>query len=70
MLVLSRKSGDEIVISNGDIRISVLGVTGNRVRLGISAPPGIPVHRMEIHRRVLQAANSGTETEEDAASGQ
>ena len=67
MLVLSRKAGDEIVMSNGDIRISVLGITGKRVRLGISAPSGIPVHRMEIHRRIVQATKSEAEPEEDSA---
>jgi carbon storage regulator len=67
MLVLSRKAGEEIVMSNGDIRISVLGITGKRVRLGISAPSGIPVHRMEIHHRISQAIKSEAEPEEDSA---
>jgi carbon storage regulator len=67
MLVLSRKAGEEIVLNNGDITISVLGITGKRVRLGVSAPSDIPVHRMEIHHRIIQATRSEVEPEEDSA---
>ena len=67
MLVLSRKAGEEIAVNNGDITISVLGITGNKVRLGVSAPSGIPVHRMEIHRRIVQATKSEADPEEDSA---
>ena len=67
MLVLSRKAGEEIVVNNGEITISVLGITGKRVRLGVSASSRIPVHRKEIHHRVLQAAKSEAEPEEDPA---
>jgi carbon storage regulator len=55
MLVLSRKAGEEIVVSNGVITVSVLDITGKKVRLGVSAPSGIPVHRKEIHDRITQA---------------
>ena len=65
MLVLSRKAGDEIVMSCGEIRISVLGITGTRVRLGISAPSGVPVHRQEIQQRIIRGAKSETEREEE-----
>jgi carbon storage regulator CsrA len=47
MLVLARKVDEEIVIDNGRIRISVLGVSGSRVRLGVVAAPEIPVYRSE-----------------------
>ncbi len=67
MLVLSRKAGDEIVMSHGDIRISVLGIAGKRVRLGISAPSGVPVQRMEIQRRIIPAIQSEAEPDEDSA---
>ena len=49
MLVLSRKINEEIVIGNG-IRVKVLGVHGNQVRLGIVAPKEVPVYREEIYR--------------------
>jgi carbon storage regulator CsrA len=65
MLVLSRKAGEEIVVSHGDITISVLGITRKKVRLGVSAPSGTPVHRREIHRRIAQATKPGGNPEED-----
>ena len=65
MLVLSRKAGDEIVMNDGEIRISVLGIAGKRVRLGISAPSAIPVHRQEIQQRIMRAPASETELDGD-----
>lgn len=50
MLVLSRRVGEEIVI-NGQIRIVVVDVQGNRIRLGICAPPSVSVDRKEVHER-------------------
>jgi carbon storage regulator len=50
MLVLSRRVGEEIVI-DGTIHIRVVAVQGNRVRLGITAPPEVPVHRQEVAQR-------------------
>ena len=54
MLVLSRKQEEEIVINN-DIVIRIVEIRGDRVRLGISADPAIPVHRREVHD-VIEAA--------------
>ena len=47
MLVLSRKTGDSIQIDGG-IRIIVLGLEGNRVKLGIEAPRGVAIMRSEL----------------------
>lgn len=47
MLVLSRKAEEQIAIGNG-IRITVLSVRGNRVRLGIHAPDDVTIHRLEM----------------------
>jgi carbon storage regulator len=47
MLVLARKPGEQIVIE-GNIRLTVLAVTGNQVRIGIAAPPEITVDRQEV----------------------
>jgi carbon storage regulator len=47
MLVLSRKLGEEVVIGD-NIRITVVAIHGNRVRLGITAPVSIPVRREEV----------------------
>ena len=67
MLVLSRKAGEEIVVRNGDITISVLGITGKKVRLGVSAPSGVPVHRKEIQRRITQRIKPETDSNETAS---
>ncbi len=51
MLVLTRKKGEEIIIS-GDIRITVVSVGDGRVKIGISAPPHIRVDRSEVAARI------------------
>ena len=53
MLVLRCRIGERFCIGD-DIRIVVLGVNGNQVRLGIDAPKHIAVHREEIYRRILK----------------
>lgn len=52
MLVLSRKVGESIVLPDCQITITVIGVHGNRIRLGISAPKAVSVHRAEVWARV------------------
>jgi carbon storage regulator len=51
MLVLSRKFGEAIVIGDS-ITVTVLDVQGDRVRLGVSAPHEVPVHRDEVYRKI------------------
>lgn len=51
MLVLTRTVGEEIIIGD-DIRIKILAVNGNQVRLGIAAPRRVEVHRSEIYKRL------------------
>jgi carbon storage regulator len=65
MLVLSRKSGEAICIGSG-IKVSVLGIQGGRVRLGLSAPAEVPIHRAEIRRQIHGAS---TERPTDDSSG-
>jgi carbon storage regulator len=50
MLVLTRRPGEEIVIGGG-IRITLLGVKGGQVRIGVSAPASVPVDRREVAER-------------------
>jgi len=52
MLVLSRKGGETIVLPQLGITLSILGIRGDRVRIGISAPSGIMVHREEVWHRI------------------
>jgi len=52
MLILTRKPGETIIIDD-DIKISVLGVEGRQVRIGIDAPKEIAVHREEIYNKIL-----------------
>lgn len=51
MLILTRRSGETIRIGN-DVSVTVLGITGQQARIGISAPESVAVHREEIHRRI------------------
>jgi len=53
MLVLTRRVGEAIVIGNG-IRVQVISVHGDKVRLGIAAPDSVRVDREEIHERRRQ----------------
>ena len=55
MLVLTRKDGQEIVIDDR-IRITIVAVKGDRVRVGITAPPEVRVDRDEVHERVREFA--------------
>lgn len=60
MLVLTRKSNQSIMIGD-DIEISILAVTGEKVRLGIEAPRAIPVFRKEVY---VEIQEEGSRTDE------
>lgn len=55
MLILSRRVGDSLVIDQ-DVKVHVLGVSGNQIRIGIEAPKEVSVHRDEVYKRIK---NSG-----------
>ena len=63
MLILTRRIGETLIIGD-DVNITVLGVKGNQVRLGINAPKDVSVHREEIYLRIQQE-KEGVETETD-----
>ena len=53
MQILTRREG-QTIRSNDDIEVTVLGVKGNQVRIGITAPEEIAVHRQEIYERIRE----------------
>jgi carbon storage regulator len=66
MLILTRRAGETLMIGDG-IEITVLGIKGNQVRLGVKAPRDVPVHRAEIYERIQQErVGSTTELAEQA----
>ena len=62
MLILTRRISESIIVGD-DVKITVLGVKGNQVRLGIDAPKHLPVHREEIYERIQHEKKTGA-TEE------
>ena len=51
MLILTRRVGESLMVGD-DITITVLGVKGNQVRIGVNAPKDVAVHREEIYNRI------------------
>lgn len=62
MLILTRRVGEALMIGE-NISISVLGVKGNQVRIGIDAPKDVAVHREEIYQKI-QRENTGSDSKE------
>ncbi|HBM84079.1 MAG TPA: carbon storage regulator [Halieaceae bacterium] len=53
MLILTRRVGESLMVGD-DITITVLGVKGNQVRIGVNAPKDVAVHREEIYNRIQE----------------
>ena len=56
MLILSRRVGESLMIGD-DVTVTVLGVKGNQVRIGVNAPRDVEVHREEIYSRIKERQN-------------
>lgn len=62
MLILTRRVGETLMIGD-DVTVTVLGVKGNQVRVGVDAPKDVAVHREEIYERIQkEQENSGNST--------
>ena len=63
MLILTRRVGETLMIGD-DVTVTVLGVKGNQVRIGVNAPKHVAVHREEIYERIKRE-QSGEFSSED-----
>lgn len=58
MLILTRRVGETVMIGN-DVTVTILGVKGNQVRVGVNAPRDVAVHREEIFERIKREGQDG-----------
>lgn len=66
MLILTRRVGETLMIGD-DVSVTVLGVKGNQVRIGINAPKDVAVHREEIYQRIKGEEEAGPDVGESGA---
>ncbi|UCG47097.1 MAG: carbon storage regulator CsrA [Phycisphaerales bacterium] len=66
MLVLSRQKDESIVIGD-DVEVTIVDVRGDKVRLGITAPKNIPVHRREIYEAIQREKEAQRQSEQAPA---
>ncbi|MGB0445515.1 MAG: carbon storage regulator CsrA [Porticoccaceae bacterium] len=64
MLILTRRVGETLVIGD-DVNVTVLGVRGNQVRLGVNAPKEVAVHREEIYQRIQNEGDNNDASNSD-----
>lgn len=58
MLILTRRVGETLMVGD-DVTVTVLGVKGNQVRIGVNAPKDVAVHREEIYERIRKENEAG-----------
>ena len=67
MLVLTRRIGETLIIGEeGSITVTVLGIKGNQIKIGVNAPKDIPVHREEIFQRILSESAADVVATDDS----
>lgn len=64
MLILTRRVGETLMVGD-DVTVTVLGVKGNQVRIGVNAPKEVAVHREEIYQRIQREKTPGSHDEMD-----
>ena len=62
MLALTRKKGESIMINN-NIEISILEIRGDQIKIGISAPKGVPVYRKEVYNQIQEETKEAVNVE-------
>jgi carbon storage regulator len=60
MLVLTRRVGETLIIGS-DVQVTVVAVRGEQVRVGVSAPKHVPVHREEVYERIRREPTPATD---------
>ena len=65
MLILTRRVGETLMVGD-EVTVTVLGVKGNQVRIGVNAPKEVAVQREEIYQRIQKEKSDDTPTSEES----